>query len=63
MKIFPIQDRQSWLAELEVYALPQMKHDNILKFIASEERDDGDSIKLWLVTEYHDRGMLFCLQL
>ncbi|RUS84684.1 hypothetical protein EGW08_007554 [Elysia chlorotica] len=58
VKIFPIQDRQSWLAELEVYALPQMKHDNILKFIASEERDDGDSSKLWLVTEYHDRGSL-----
>ncbi|KAK3729457.1 hypothetical protein RRG08_010113 [Elysia crispata] len=58
VKIFPIQDRQSWLAELEVYALPQMKHDNVLKFIASEERDDGDSAKLWLVTEYHDRGSL-----
>lgn len=58
VKIFPIQDRQSWLAELEVYALPQMKHDNILKFIASEEREDGDSLKLWLVTEYHERGSL-----
>ncbi|GFO30096.1 serine/threonine-protein kinase receptor [Plakobranchus ocellatus] len=58
VKIFPQQDRQSFLAELEVYALPQLKHDNILKFIASEEREDGDSTKLWLITEYHDRGSL-----
>ena len=33
VKIFPLQDKQSWLAEQGIYSLPQMSHENVLKFI------------------------------
>ena len=33
IKIFPLQDKQSWFAEQEIYNLPQMSHENILHFI------------------------------
>ena len=31
VKIFPLQDKQSWLTEQEIYNLPQMSHDNVLR--------------------------------
>ena len=31
VKIFPLQDKQSWLTEQEIYNLPQMSHDNALR--------------------------------
>jgi len=34
IKIFPLQDKQSWFAEQEIYNLPQMTHDNVLHFIS-----------------------------
>lgn len=60
VKIFPLQDKQSWLCEQEIYNLPQMCHDNILKFIASEKRGEKLSvgIELWLLTEFHENGSL-----
>lgn len=33
VKIFPLQDKQSWFAEQEIFNLPQMSHENILRFI------------------------------
>ena len=33
VKIFPLQDKQSWFAEQEIYNLPQMSHENVLKFM------------------------------
>ena len=31
--MFVWQDKQSWFAEQEIYNLPQMSHDNVLRFI------------------------------
>jgi hypothetical protein len=31
VKIFPQQERQSWLTEQDIYNLPQMSHDNVLR--------------------------------
>lgn len=59
VKIFPQQERQSWLTEQDIYNLPQMNHDNILRFIASEKREENPTIELWLLTEFHENGSLF----
>lgn len=58
VKIFPLQDKQSWLAEQDIYKLPHMNHQNILKFIAAERRGDNLNIELWLITEFHQNGSL-----
>jgi len=56
VKIFPEQDRQSWLSEQQFYALPRTADcANILQFIGAESR----GAELWLVTEYHDIGSLY----
>lgn len=54
VKIFPLKEKLSWMSEQEIYKLPHMKHENILRFIAAEKRDD----KLWLISQFHDHGSL-----
>lgn len=59
MKIFPLQDRQSWVTEQDIYNLPRMSnHDNILKFIGTERRGDNLNMELWLITEFQQNGSL-----
>jgi len=36
-----------------------LRHENILGFIASDNKDNGIWTQLWLVTEFHARGSLF----
>ena len=57
VKIFPLQDKNSWYAEQEIYNLPQMNHDNILKFIGVEKRGENLQTEFWLITSFHERGM------
>ncbi|KAK7092552.1 activin receptor type-2B-like [Littorina saxatilis] len=59
VKIFPLQEKQSWMTEQEIYNLPQMSHDNVLRFIASEKRGENLNIELWLLTEFHENGSLY----
>ncbi len=56
VKIFPLQDKNSWYAEQEIYNLPQMNHDNILKFIGVEKRGENLQTEFWLITSFHERG-------
>ena len=58
VKIFPLQDKQSWFAEQEIYNLPQMNHDNILKFLGVEKRGENLQLEFWLVTSFHENGSL-----
>ncbi|ESO90171.1 hypothetical protein LOTGIDRAFT_123928 [Lottia gigantea] len=58
VKIFPLQDKLSWVSEHDIYVLPQMKHENILKYIAVEKRGESLNTELWLITEFHERGSL-----
>jgi len=58
VKIFPLQDKQSWFAEQEIYNLPQMSHDNVLRFIGVDRRGENLQQEFWLVTNFHDRGSL-----
>jgi len=58
VKIFPLQDKQSWLAEQGIYSLPQMSHENVLKFIGVDRRGENLQMEFWLVTAFHDKGSL-----
>lgn len=57
VKIFPMQDKDSWMSEQEIYKLPRMKHPNILEFIGAEKHIDK-SQEFWLITAYHSYGSL-----
>ncbi|XP_062375261.1 activin receptor type-2B-like [Sardina pilchardus] len=58
VKIFPIQDKQSWQNERDIFLTPGMGHENLLHFIAAEKRGTNLQMELWLITEFHERGSL-----
>jgi activin receptor type-2B len=59
VKVFPTQDKQSWITEQEIYKLPRMNHLNVLHFIGAEKHifQDGKT-EFWLITQYHSLGSL-----
>lgn len=59
VKVFPTQDKQSWITEQEIYKLPRMNHPNVLHFIGAEKHlfPDGKT-EFWLITDYHPFGSL-----
>ncbi len=59
VKIFQTRDEESWFRESEIYQTVMLRHENILGFIASDNKDIGTWTQLWLVTEYHANGSLF----
>ncbi|KAL4635585.1 activin receptor type-2A [Arapaima gigas] len=58
VKIFPLQDKQSWQNEYEIYTMCGMRHENLLQFIGAEKRGSGMDLELWLITAYHEKGSL-----
>ncbi|XP_069389766.1 activin receptor type-2A isoform X1 [Paralichthys olivaceus] len=58
VKIFQIQDKQSWQNELEIYNMNGMRHENLLHFIGAERRGSHMITELWLITAFHDKGSL-----
>ncbi|XP_039190125.1 activin receptor type-2B isoform X2 [Crotalus tigris] len=58
VKIFPVQDKQSWQSERDIFNTPGMKHENLLQFIAAEKRGTNLETELWLITAFHDKGSL-----
>uniref|UniRef100_A0A8C9WMT7 Serine/threonine-protein kinase receptor n=1 Tax=Scleropages formosus TaxID=113540 RepID=A0A8C9WMT7_SCLFO len=58
VKIFPLQNKQSWQNEYEIYSLSGMRHDNLLQFIGAEKRGSNIDLELWLITAYHEKGSL-----
>ncbi|KAM4558254.1 activin receptor type-2A-like [Odontesthes bonariensis] len=58
VKIFPIQHRQSWQNEYEIFSLSGMRHENLLQFIGAEKRSGSTEPELWLITAYHENGSL-----
>ncbi|KAG1944421.1 activin receptor type-2B [Pimephales promelas] len=58
VKIFPIQDKQSWQNEWDIFSTPGMKHENLLRYIAAEKRGSNLETEFWLITEFHERGSL-----
>lgn len=59
VKIFSSIDERSWVREVEIYQTSMLRHDNILGFIAADNKDDGTWTQLWLVTQYMELGSLF----
>ncbi|XP_040568215.1 TGF-beta receptor type-1 [Lepeophtheirus salmonis] len=59
VKIFSSIDEKSWFREVEIYQTVMLRHDNILGFIAADNKDNGTWTQLWLVTEYMENGSLF----
>lgn len=55
VKVFPLQDKQSWLAEQEIYRLPQMDHPDILHYIGVDKKGDNLQAEYWLITAYHEK--------
>lgn len=58
VKIFLMQEKQSWVTEQDVFKLPGMNHPNILKFIGAEKHTEKIQAEYWLVTAYHNHGSL-----
>ncbi len=56
VKVFPLQEKQSWFAEHEVYRLPRMSHENILKFIGIDRKGEALDREFYLMTEFHPKG-------
>lgn len=71
VKIFISRDEKSWSRETEVYQTNMLRHSNLLRWIASDNKgkkiffltfvflDTGTSTQLWLVTEYLSMGSLY----
>ena len=58
VKIFSTREEESWFRESEIYQTVMLRHDNILGFIAADNKDIGTWTELWLVTDYHENGSL-----
>jgi TGF-beta receptor type-1 len=59
VKIFSSRDEKSWFRESEIYQTVMLRHENILGFIAADNKDDITWTQLWLVTDFHHHGSLF----
>nr|XP_022917359.1 TGF-beta receptor type-1 isoform X1 [Onthophagus taurus] len=59
VKIFSSREERSWFREAEIYQTVMLRHENILGFIAADNKDNGTWTQLWLITDYHEHGSLF----
>lgn len=59
VKIFHSREERSWTREAEIYQTVMLRHENILGFIAADNKDNGTWTQLWLITEFHQLGSLF----
>ncbi|XP_043097378.1 activin receptor type-1B [Puntigrus tetrazona] len=59
VKIFSFREERSWFREAEIYQTIMLRHENILGFIAADNKDNGTWTQLWLVSDYHENGSLF----
>ncbi|MGH0187379.1 UNVERIFIED_CONTAM: hypothetical protein FKN15_025034 [Acipenser sinensis] len=59
VKIFSSREERSWFREAEIYQTIMLRHENILGFIAADNKDNGTWTQLWLVSDYHEYGSLF----
>lgn len=60
VKVFPVQDQASFVAERDFYHLPQVSsHPHILHYMAAEARGNHLSLEYWLISEFHSHGSLY----
>ncbi|CAN2389080.1 SMAD-independent TGF-beta signaling pathways [Pristimantis euphronides] len=58
VKIFPAQEYSSWKNESGIFTDVNLKHENVLQFITTEERSSSLYKEYWIITAYHPRGNL-----
>lgn len=60
VKVFPAVEYASWRNECSILSDPTLLHDNVIQFLAAEERGPrGHSLRnYWLVLAYHGLGNL-----
>ncbi|XP_039674799.1 TGF-beta receptor type-2 [Perca fluviatilis] len=60
VKVFPAVEYASWRNECSIYSDAKLEHDNVVRFLAAEERGPrGHPLrKYWLVLAYHSLGNL-----
>ncbi|XP_042283045.1 TGF-beta receptor type-2 isoform X1 [Thunnus maccoyii] len=60
VKVFPAVEYASWRNECSIFSDPKLVHDNVVRFLAAEERGPpGQALrKYWLVLAYHSLGNL-----
>lgn len=58
VKVFPAVEYTSWRNECSIFSEPTMEHDNIVRFLAAEEKGlPGHTVRnYWLVLAYHSLG-------
>ncbi|XP_022109707.1 TGF-beta receptor type-1-like [Acanthaster planci] len=59
VKIFSSREERSWFREAEIYQTVMLRHENILGFIAADNKDSGMVTQLLLITDYMENGSLF----
>ncbi|XP_041374895.1 TGF-beta receptor type-1-like [Gigantopelta aegis] len=59
VKIFSSREERSWFREAEIYQTVMLRHENVLGFIAADNKDNGTWTQLWLITDNHENGSLF----
>ena len=58
VKIFPKQEKQSWITERDMYMHPEIKHENLRSFLTSKCHIDESSMTYWMILDYHEMGSL-----
>ena len=58
VKIFPKNEKESWKTERDVYTKPEIKHENLRRFVAADRRVVRNNTQYWIVLEYHELGSL-----
>lgn len=58
VKRVPLQEKESWVAEMEIYKIARMNHPNILEFIGGEKKTENVLAEFWLIMTYHHHGSL-----
>ncbi|XP_072273992.1 TGF-beta receptor type-2-like [Pyxicephalus adspersus] len=58
VKIFSFQEYSSWKNESCIFTDANLKHENVLQFITSEERMSTLQKEYWIITAYHAQGNL-----
>lgn len=59
VKIFHTKEEASWNHEVDIYQTCLIRHPNILRFIAADNKDMGIMTQLWLITEFCECGSLY----
>lgn len=60
VKVFPAMEYASWRNECSIFADPELQHDNVVQFLAAEERGLSGHTPhtYWLVLAYYSLGNL-----